>query len=156
MIMMTASSVSRIGAAMPYDGRDRDDLDRSDGERQQERPVGFAETPHKAFRVADDAQGRPERRYKEPEKDRGQDQRIVEAREKPVFEQSKGGHGRCADKEEPFGAQERRQAAGGRSIRSWCKEVFSRHAGFALRQKGPSYRPRTRTPSGDLSRGGAL
>jgi hypothetical protein len=41
----------------------------------------------------------------EPEKNRCLDQRFVEAREKPVLEQSERGRGRCAGKEKPFGAQ---------------------------------------------------
>jgi len=83
---------SRIGPAMPYDRRDRDDLDRGDGERQQQRPVGLAETPREAFRVANDAYGRPQHHSEEPEENRCQDQRVVEAREKPALEKSQGGH----------------------------------------------------------------
>ena len=138
MIMMTASSVSRIksriGAAMPYDRRDCDDLDRGDGERQQQRPVGLAETPREAFRMADDGQGRPKHHSEEPEKNRCQTHRVVEARENPVLEQCEGRYGRYTDKQEPFSAYERRQTAACRRFRSGCKDVLMRHALFGLRK----------------------
>ena len=109
MIMMTASSVSRISVGFGPPCRTTAEIATTSIEVmvsvRSSVSVGFAETPRKVFRVADDAEGRPERDDEEPEKDRRTDERVVEPREEPVLEQSEGGHGRRADEEEPVRAR---------------------------------------------------
>ena len=125
---------SRVGAAMPHDRRDCNDLDRRDGECQQQRPVGLAQMPREAFRVADDRQGREQHNREEPDQYRCQDQRVVEARENPVLEQSEGRYGAMLTSKNHSAPTSDAKPRRSQRFRSGCKDVLMRHAGFGLRK----------------------
>ncbi len=92
----------RVRPAMAHDRRDRNDFDRCDGEREQQRPIGFAEPLGQVFRMAHDRKRRAEHDAEEPDEDRGENQRIGELREEGLLEQREGEDRTRRDRQEPF------------------------------------------------------